>query len=101
MQSHLLYHRLNYQFASLFVLTTLAVPFAWAGDSDQNDEDSGRVILTFSTVGDSRQDPVTADPTTLRFPGRTQFGCRTPKPSLGSSVPLRASNRGFSSSMAT
>jgi len=46
-------------FGSLTLATLFAVPlFAHAVDADP-------VVLTFSTVGDSRQDPVTFDPTTM------------------------------------
>src|SRR5258707_2126403 len=81
MQTHLLYPRFNYRFATLLALTALAVPLAWAGDREdsQGDEDSGRVILTFSTVGDSRQDPVTPDPTTLPLSGQDSIWLQNTK----------------------
>ncbi len=42
--------------------------FANGGEGD-DDED---VVLSFSTVGDSRQDPVTLDPTSAPLSGRGQ-----------------------------
>src|SRR5882762_84923 len=40
------------------------------GDRDGDDDRRDPVVLSFSTVGDSRQDPVTADPTTLPLSGQ-------------------------------
>jgi len=56
--------RFSVRSALLFVLfaTTLAPALP---DDDRDDE-----VLTFSTVGDSRQDPVSPDPTTLPLSGQ-------------------------------
>jgi len=43
------------------------------GRADRDDDDHDRVVLTFSTVGDSRQDPVTFDPTTGPLSGQDRI----------------------------
>src|SRR5436190_18379108 len=45
--------------AALVLSASFASLRAWAGDENEG------LILSFSTVGDSRQDPATPDPTTL------------------------------------
>ena len=52
-------------FAVLLAIATLA-PLAWADNDSNNDIE----ILSFSTVGDSRQDPVAPDPTALPLSGQ-------------------------------
>ncbi|MDB6030823.1 MAG: hypothetical protein JWM16_1161 [Verrucomicrobiales bacterium] len=49
--------------------TILPPTLALANDAEDNDDDEN-VILSFSTVGDSRQDPATPDPTTLPLSGQ-------------------------------
>src|SRR5580765_8242841 len=39
-------------------------------DGDRDDDHRDSVVLSFSTVGDSRQDPATPDPTTLPLSGQ-------------------------------
>ena len=53
------------------VVLTIATftPAAWA-DNDGDTDDRDMEILSFSTVGDSRQDPATPDPTTLPLSGQ-------------------------------
>ena len=48
----------------------VSVPAARAGDDTDEEHERDRVILTFSTVGDSRQDPDNPDPTTLPLSGQ-------------------------------
>src|SRR5258705_10953838 len=72
MLTYFLPRRLTYAFTTVLVSAGLAVPCLWAElqDSSGNDDDRGREILSFSTVGDSRQDPATPDPTTLPLSGQ-------------------------------
>jgi hypothetical protein len=56
-----------------FALAILLSSIPWvAAAHDDEPENEGRdpVVLTFSTVGDSRQDPVTFDPTTAPLTGQ-------------------------------
>ena len=55
------------------VAAVLAGNVAQANERDGRqdiDGDRDRVVLSFSTVGDSRQDPATPDPTTLPLSGQ-------------------------------
>ena len=57
------------------VAAVLAGNVAQANENERdgrqdNDGDRDRVVLSFSTVGDSRQDPATPDPTTLPLSGQ-------------------------------
>jgi hypothetical protein len=45
-------------------LATAFCTLAFAGDDERDEDRHDPVVLAFSTVGDSRQDPVTFDPTT-------------------------------------
>src|SRR4051812_4032772 len=66
MKADLLARRTSWALALLLVL---AVPASMrAGDREDADDD--KPILTFSTVGDSRQDPATPDPTSLPLSGQ-------------------------------
>lgn len=60
--------RLSSLFAATLILAGVAFQpvSAWASDNDDHDQ----VILSFSTVGDSRQDPVNPDPTSLPLSGQ-------------------------------
>jgi hypothetical protein len=49
--------------------------FAYEGDDDDNEG----VVLSFSTVGDSRQDPVTFDPTTAPLSGEERIWLQNTK----------------------
>jgi hypothetical protein len=51
------------------VATSLAAPWARASD-ERDDDDRDPVVLSFATVGDSRQDPVSPDPTALPLSGQ-------------------------------
>jgi hypothetical protein len=72
-----LYHR-NTTFKKVFVLAVLtfasitlhSVSASADRDGANRDDDRDQVILSFSTVGDSRQDPVNPDLTTLPLSGQ-------------------------------
>src|SRR6266850_6857337 len=67
----LISRRLNKTFAAVVLGAALGSPLAWgASDSDEADNDQDQQILSFSTVGDSRQDPATPDPTSLPLSGQ-------------------------------
>src|SRR5262249_53853300 len=54
-------------------LTILSSVFSTCVASAQvDDDDDHGLVLTFSTVGDSRQDPVKPDPTTVPVSGQDQ-----------------------------
>jgi len=53
--------------AALLIAGSLAFQNSYAAPEQPDDDQE---ILSFSTVGDSRQDPVTADPTTLPLSGQ-------------------------------
>src|SRR2546422_10468283 len=55
---------------TLVATLALAAPVARASEHEKEEEQRDRVILSFSTVGDSRQDPDTPDPTTLPLSGQ-------------------------------
>src|SRR5207244_292617 len=63
--------RYQQRFVALILSASTILPtaHAWANDAEENDDDEN-VILSFSTVGDSRQDPATPDPTTLPLSGQ-------------------------------
>src|SRR5437762_11886331 len=67
MRSNRPLHILKTTAVSLLFITPLALQSSLAADQ-QFDRD--RMILSFSTVGDSRQDPATPDPTTLPLSGQ-------------------------------
>lgn len=48
-------------------------------DRDRDDDSSDPVVLSFSTVGDSRQDPVSPDPTTLPLSGQDKIWLQNTK----------------------
>jgi hypothetical protein len=54
---------------ALPLLVVLANPLSSRADREEGD-DGDKPILTFSTVGDSRQDPVAPDPTTVPVSGQ-------------------------------
>jgi hypothetical protein len=63
--------RLNILFTLTLLLGFAAFQFPWAGLQEQViADDHDQEILTFSSVGDSRQDPVTFDPTTAPLSGQ-------------------------------
>ena len=75
MRSRLIHIRLPRALAAVLILATVALQpaSAWAERTDADDRDHdgrGEVILSFSTVGDSRQDPAKPDPTTLPLSGQ-------------------------------
>src|SRR5436190_23942631 len=59
--------------AALVLSASFASLRAWAGDENEG------LILTFSTVGDSRQDPATPDPTTLPLSGQDSIWLQNTK----------------------
>lgn len=68
------FNRLNTGLLAM-VAAVLAGNVAQANENERdgrqdNDGDRDRVVLSFSTVGDSRQDPATPDPTTLPLSGQ-------------------------------
>jgi hypothetical protein len=54
----------------MLVSIALHANSTWADRSFEGDADQNRAVLSFSTVGDSRQDPVHPDPTTLPLSGQ-------------------------------
>lgn len=56
----------------LYSTLMLAPGAALARDAAETEDDRDSVVLSFSTVGDSRQDPTGADPTTLPLSGQDQ-----------------------------
>ncbi len=65
--------------AAALTLGTLAPSFFPAfADGGEGDDDEG-VVLSFSTVGDSRQDPVTFDPTTAPLSGEDSIWLQNTK----------------------
>src|SRR5258706_15219253 len=69
---------------ALLVATSIAFQSASAGtrdpnEADDNDDDGDQVVLSFSTVGDSRQDPATPDPTTLPLSGQDSIWLQNTK----------------------
>jgi len=64
MKATFLFNQATIIFAALLAIAGIG-PAAWA-----DDDDGDSAVLSFSTVGDSRQDPVTADPTTLPLSGQ-------------------------------
>ncbi len=72
MRSRFHFGTLNIFFASALIVTILASQSAWTAHAQtkQRDDDEDQPILTFSTVGDSRQDPVSPDPTTVPLSGQ-------------------------------
>jgi hypothetical protein len=73
MSNHLYFHKLTTSLvtATALIAATALCASARAGDSDNDrDDDSDHVMLSFSTVGDSRQDPVTFDPTSAPLSGQ-------------------------------
>lgn len=61
---------------TLLTITTLALPSAFAEDGNEQESD---VILQFSTVGDSRQDPATPDPTLAPLSGQDAIWLQSTK----------------------
>src|SRR5258708_5961280 len=57
---------------ALCVAASIAFQSASAGPAPDggSDDDQDQVLLSFSTVGDSRQDPVSPDPTTVPVSGQ-------------------------------
>ena len=74
---------------ALVCLGLSAQSIALAGES--NDDDG--VILSFSTVGDSRQDPTGADPTTLPLSGQDAKFLQNTKPGRASFARWKINNR--------
>jgi len=72
MRSRFIFRALNIVFAFVLIVTILASQSAWTAyaRTEQLDDDEDQPILTFSTVGDSRQDPVSPDPTTTPLSGQ-------------------------------
>jgi hypothetical protein len=71
MPTNLNSHKLNAAFVTALVAASVMCQSARAGEQERDDDnDRGQVILSFSTVGDSRQDPATPDPTTLPLSGQ-------------------------------
>jgi hypothetical protein len=66
----MLNHQTPHRAAAAFGAVMIAAALAFQPASVRADDDDGDVILTFSTVGDSRQDPATPDPTTLPLSGQ-------------------------------
>ncbi len=60
--------RLGLATAAALTITSAATFAAPAEDNNENEQD--RVVLSFSTVGDSRQDPDNPDPTTVPLSGQ-------------------------------
>jgi hypothetical protein len=60
--------------APLFLMTS-----AWAQDREDDQDSWDPVVLSFSTVGDSRQDPVSPDPTTLPVSGQDSIWLQNTK----------------------
>jgi hypothetical protein len=57
--------------AMLLCASAILQPIAaWAHEGAGDHDDDDGVVLSFSTVGDSRQDPVNPDPTTLPLSGQ-------------------------------
>lgn len=62
--------------ARVYALAVLVSSLPWAASAHEEERDNdGRdpVVLTFSTVGDSRQDAVTFDPTTGPLSGQDKI----------------------------
>jgi len=70
MQRHLIAGRPAPALAAALILATIAFQITWAGALQKAEAAENKVVLSFSTVGDSRQDPVTPDPTTLPLSGQ-------------------------------
>jgi hypothetical protein len=72
MRSRFSFRALNISFAFALIVTILASQSAWtvSARTEHRDDDEDQPIFTFSTVGDSRQDPVSPDPTTVPLSGQ-------------------------------
>ena len=68
--------------ARVYALAVLVSSLPWAASAHEEERDNdGRdpVVLTFSTVGDSRQDAVTFDPTTVPLSGQDKIWLQNTK----------------------
>jgi hypothetical protein len=79
MNTYLIFRRSTQALAAALIIGTAAMPSATAGLNDRDDDDDDQAILSFSTVGDSRQDPVTSDPTTLPLSGQDSIWLQNTK----------------------
>jgi len=66
---------------SIITLTAFATSLSWTAFAHEREDDSDHdpVVLRFSTVGDSRQDPVTFDPTTAPLSGQDKIWLQNTK----------------------
>ena len=69
MQRQVIARRSTAAFAAALILAAIALQPAWPGFQIAEAAEN-KVLLSFSTVGDSRQDPLTPDPTTLPLSGQ-------------------------------
>ena len=73
MCTHLILHTSTRTIAALLIAGSFALQNTYAAPEPTVDD---REILSFSTVGDSRQDPATPDPTTLPLSGQDAMWLR-------------------------
>ena len=66
---------------SIVTLSIFATSLSWTAIAHERDDDSNHdpVVLRFSTVGDSRQDPVTFDPTAAPLSGQDKIWLQNTK----------------------
>jgi hypothetical protein len=75
---HYLKYRRALAVTLMFVGIAIHTGVAWANETDV-DDDRDPVVLSFSTVGDSRQDPASPDPSTLPVSGQDQLWLQNTK----------------------
>ena len=81
MRSRFSFRALNISFAFALIVAILAFQSAWtvSARTEHRNDDEDQPILTFSTVGDSRQDPVSPDPTTTPLSGQDSIWLQNTK----------------------
>ncbi len=85
MNNKFIRRKANTAIATLLTVSTLAFQAAVADEDNNKDKDKDKdkdhddVILQFSTVGDSRQDPATPDPTSLPLSGQDSIWLQSTK----------------------